>query len=438
MRRRDGARPDGRPARSDYSFEARFGKIIAAVGIAAIPRALYYYMGELGLSYADVGFIGHLLSFRWTSEVPFPGVEKLARQAGCRASTIQRRRQAIEELGYCAVVPRFSQGRQTSNGYDLSALFERLEACIRRDWQTIWKDRDPMVGDDVPDDDPFADHALVPGPVDNTPGDREVAALPGRDSAAPPGRAFATGAGRESGAPGAAPPRPHESHDSEDMRRRDERPGESKHDHQGAAIRAAEIRVVPPGSTSQDDGLPASVPVATALAAYAKDLRDGPRSRAGNYTRARRIWAASGLDEPNFLRFLARAHDRAQRAPVVGDGAAHAGSRMPYFFAVLEDLVDAARGDDLARAWRQVLRALRASLRPDVVRRWLDGARLASVERAPDGDALLATVVIPDRTGRSKLGAEYRHTLERALSSALGEPARAEVREPPPPRGRGG
>ena len=427
MRREGGAGPNSRHPRSDYTFEARFGKIIAAVGIAAIPRALYYYMGELGLSYADVGFLGHLLSFRWTSEVPFPGVEKLAHQAGCRASTIQRRRQAIEELGYCAIVPRFSQGRQTSNGYDLSSLFERLEACVRRDWQMVWKDRDPMVGDDVPEDDPFADDALVHNAVDNVAPGRGIAAPSGRVFATPPGRGSATGTGRAFVARRAAPPRPHESHDSGEIETGDEEPEEWEQTHERSAIRAAGIRVTPSGSNDRNAGLPASASVATTLATYAKDLRDGPRSRASNYTRARRVWAGSGLDEAGFLRLLAQARARALRAPAAGDGAAHAGSRMPYFFAVLEDLVDAARGDDLARVWRQALRALRGSLRPDVVRRLLAGAYLASVARAPDGEALLATVAIPDAVGRDKFGAEYRHTLERALSSALGEPVRATI-----------
>jgi hypothetical protein len=84
------SRSDG-TSRDGYSFKARFGALIAATGVAGVPRALCHYLGELGLSYADLGFVTHVLSYRWTSAFPFPAQRKLAEQAGIGRTGIQRR-----------------------------------------------------------------------------------------------------------------------------------------------------------------------------------------------------------------------------------------------------------------------------------------------------------------------------------------------------------
>jgi hypothetical protein len=408
--------------RDDYRFEARFGKVIAAVGIAAVPRALFYYMGELGLSYADVGFISHILSFRWTSDVPYPGVEKLALQAGCSASTIQRRRQALEALGYCTIVPRFRDTRQTSNGYDLSALFERLESCIRRDWLTVWKDRDPMVGDDEPDD-PFAiDRPPIHHTVDNIPKGRTKATPLGRDTATPTGRGFATQQDRVAATRRTAESLPHEEEQSKHMPWSKE--GESTRTaRQKTTIRATEIRVAPENQHGAQ-ATSGRLRIQDAMDAYTHLLHDGPKSRSGNRTRALRLWATSGLDDDSFLALLEAAHARAAQSR---PRAAHAAetnitsSRVPYFFAVLEDLIDSSTGDACAGVWRRTLRQLKTALRADLVRDWLVDATLVDLagagdEQAPDR----ATVAIPDPVGRAKFAADYHGLLQRALSSASG------------------
>ncbi len=416
--------------REEYRFEARFGKIIAAVGIAAIPRALFYYMGELGLSYADVGFIGHILSFRWTSDVPFPGVEKLAHQAGCRASTIQRRRQALEELEYCALVPRFKDGRQTSNGYDLTALLERLEQCIRRDWQTVWKDRDPMVGEDEPDD-PFArsDDAMYPQTVDKTLLDRGNATATGRKNAAPTGRNLAIRQDSTSATRRAAAARPHEEKQLQEPMTAMKQT-ETKTTKKNAAVPATDIRMHTSIDHGSDGGAPASHAVLDrAIDRYSVALNDAPRSRAGNRTRARRLWEASELSEQAFLDILATAYERTLHArsqpghsPETGAADKRGDSRMPYFFAVVEDQLDAVAGDNLSRLWRQTLRHLRGSLRPELVRSWLRDAAIVTLRDNPEALVAELTLRIPDPDGRAKLGAEYQPMLERALATAVGHP----------------
>ncbi|MGH2411830.1 MAG: hypothetical protein ACRDGS_15925, partial [Chloroflexota bacterium] len=97
----DHAPPDTEdPGRDRYRFKARFGALIAATGVAGVPRALCHYLGELGLSYADLGFITHILSYRWTSDYPFPSQRRLAEQAGIGRTGIQRRAYALQALEY--------------------------------------------------------------------------------------------------------------------------------------------------------------------------------------------------------------------------------------------------------------------------------------------------------------------------------------------------
>src|SRR5205814_53487 len=78
-------------------------------GVAVVPRALCHYLGELGLSYTDLGFITHILSYRWTTAYPFPAQRKLAQQAGVGRTGIQRRVYALQSLGYLEIAERYTQ-----------------------------------------------------------------------------------------------------------------------------------------------------------------------------------------------------------------------------------------------------------------------------------------------------------------------------------------
>jgi hypothetical protein len=58
-----------------------------------------------------------LCSYGESPERCFPGVETLARRLGVSDRTIQRKLAELQATGWIEVVPRFTEGRQRSNGY---------------------------------------------------------------------------------------------------------------------------------------------------------------------------------------------------------------------------------------------------------------------------------------------------------------------------------
>src|SRR5947207_8179696 len=109
--------PDGRPT----SWAARYGRVILAHGIAAIPTALFYYQARLHLSAQEVWFTSYILAHKWDAALPSPSLKKMAECTGMSLSQLQRirarlcARQLLEiRAGYDA------QGGQAPNRYDFS------------------------------------------------------------------------------------------------------------------------------------------------------------------------------------------------------------------------------------------------------------------------------------------------------------------------------
>jgi hypothetical protein len=94
-----------------------------------------------------------------------------------------------------------------------------------------------------------------------------------------------------------------------------------------------------------DGGRLYSTYISQVIADFSKLLHDGAHERS-NRTRAMRLWAASGLDEETFVDILQEARAIAQARPVereAADGSPEGTkNRMPYYFRVVEDLVDMA------------------------------------------------------------------------------------------------
>ncbi len=117
-----------------YRFLSRFGSVILSGGIAAIPKALYMYSAELGLVPQEVWFVGYILAHRWTAELPFPSLRKMSVHTGVSPQMLHRYKNSLIEKGYLEVIPRTRpSGGRTSNYYDFSGLFERLELLLIRD-----------------------------------------------------------------------------------------------------------------------------------------------------------------------------------------------------------------------------------------------------------------------------------------------------------------
>ncbi len=118
------------------SFAARFGRLILSDGIAAIPSALYHYQRKLELTAQQVWFISYILAHKWSSELPYPSMNKMARCAGVTRRVLQYRCNELHNCGYLQIYPRRGEKNdQDTNAYDFSELFRRMEELLSEDGQ---------------------------------------------------------------------------------------------------------------------------------------------------------------------------------------------------------------------------------------------------------------------------------------------------------------
>ncbi|HUS16619.1 MAG TPA: hypothetical protein VM536_16610, partial [Chloroflexia bacterium] len=118
----------------DGSFVARYGRLIAQVGIAAVPRALFTYQAALQLTPQQVWFVGYILAHRWTTDLPHPSLVRMAERTGYGVRHLHNIKDALVEQGYLTLVHRYSaSGGKDSNGYDFSGLLTAISAQLRAD-----------------------------------------------------------------------------------------------------------------------------------------------------------------------------------------------------------------------------------------------------------------------------------------------------------------
>lgn len=128
------AQNSGSRTRPGSSFAARFGRVILADGIAAIPSALYHYQGKMKLKIQHVWFVSYILSHKWDEDLPYPSLKKMNRSTNLDLRYLQRIRGELCAAGYLEVGIRHREGRgQDTNTYDFSGLFDRLEKLILSD-----------------------------------------------------------------------------------------------------------------------------------------------------------------------------------------------------------------------------------------------------------------------------------------------------------------
>ena len=94
-----------------------------------MPTALVQRQKALGLDAIDLNIILHLAGYWWEVEnLPHPSVETIALAIDVKPRTIQRHVKALEGCGYVKRVWRSTaEGRNITNGYDLSGLVKACE-----------------------------------------------------------------------------------------------------------------------------------------------------------------------------------------------------------------------------------------------------------------------------------------------------------------------
>jgi hypothetical protein len=128
----DGAAPTEPIA--DSSFVARFGRVVARAGVAAIPQALFTYQQALGLSAQQVWLIAYILCHRWSTALPFPSLKRMAERTGYSERQIHNVKEELVVRGYLTLVARHqANGGRAANGYDFGALFGALVEQLAAD-----------------------------------------------------------------------------------------------------------------------------------------------------------------------------------------------------------------------------------------------------------------------------------------------------------------
>ncbi len=115
----------------DYSFVARYGRVIAAAGIAAIPKALFTYQRALQLSAVQVWFTSYILAHRWSTDLPYPSLRLMAARTHYSERHLHDVKDSLVAAGYLRVIGRIGpQGSQDTNAYDFAGLLAALTAHI--------------------------------------------------------------------------------------------------------------------------------------------------------------------------------------------------------------------------------------------------------------------------------------------------------------------
>jgi hypothetical protein len=118
---------------SPMSFVARFGRVIVRAGIAAIPQALFTYQQPLGLSPQQIWFISYILAHRWSTNLPYPSLRRMADRTGYSERHLHTIKDELVQAGYLVLIERHSEaGGRDNNAYDFSNLLQALNTQLQQ------------------------------------------------------------------------------------------------------------------------------------------------------------------------------------------------------------------------------------------------------------------------------------------------------------------
>jgi hypothetical protein len=323
------------PEAIDRRLVQRYGVALLTGGYTALPTYAWVYYARLGVTEAEMVCIAQLCTYWWSTRDPYPGEAALAARMGKSVRTIQGYLRSLEGKGLLHIQTRLStNGRQSTNAYDLRPFFAAVEGLARLDGLLPIDDAAPATPA-TPDTD-----ACTDGPCDDT--NRAQ-----RDAERESLCADATSVGTENPSTddGADDPQRGEGLRAGGMK-------DSSPQVNPIEIEAFDYDSIPPTPANTTQTLPdaAARPLASAdpddqalaaeIAVLSAELGDdAPRSSLG---RARNLCRDAGVSAAHFLRLLdeAAVRTRDRQAGIVKRRRDDQTSNgMPYLFAVLADLL---------------------------------------------------------------------------------------------------
>jgi len=396
----------------DRRLVQRYGASLLSGGYTALPTYAYVYYARLGVSEAELVFIGQLCTYWWSTRDPYPGEGALAARMGKTTRTIQGYLRSLEGKGLLHIQTQFSpHGRQHTNRYDVRPFFAaveglaRLDGLLDDDHQSAATGAcacpsSPLTMPGAPTVRPATNAAPTrrarPHNTDSARAEQDplcaVAAHSEAGATATDDAALTGRGGEESCAGGVKNPSPQVNPIEIDQFDLDSMPPTPIGTSLDVTYHDGQVHLT---GDADDHALVAKI---TALSAELGD--DAPRSSLG---RARNLCHDAGVSPARFLGLLdeAAARTRERQASIVKrrrDGQAPNG--MPYLFAVLQDLLHPALprpadvGPDRRRVGPSGRRRRRADSRGEAsgsYAAWSDSpAPLPIVEEHPVWRAALA------------------------------------------------
>jgi len=330
--------PPPSPESIDRRLLVRYGAWLLTGGYTALPTYAWVYYARLGVTEAEMVLVAQLCTYWWSARDPFPGEAALAARMGKTVRTIQGYLRSLEVKGLLHIQTRLStNGRQSTNAYDLRPFFVAVEGLARLDGLLPADDAAPATPA-TSDTDACNDGSCDHNNTAQRDAERESLCAEAKilrtensstdDGADDPER------GEGSRAGGVKDPSPQVNPVEVDTFDYDSIP---------PTPAKATLTTKASGSHAQADDAVNNQVLAVKIAALSAELGDdAPRSSLG---RARNLCRDASASLDRFLRLLddAAARTRDRQASIVKrqrDGQAVNG--MPYLFAVLQDLLHPA------------------------------------------------------------------------------------------------
>jgi len=338
----------GEGTTTEYRISVRFGDDLLQTGFTAIPNLVLDHYTELGISPLEMMFIIHIWQYWWTEKDPYPSLKTIATKMKVDRRTTQRYVESLKQKKLLLVTPRTVPGLgQVTSEYDFSPLTVAVRSFgggsgatpqtnLSRGgmtnlsgvpWTDLSTEEDPGKQDEDQEDESLIsnqrskshlhkDYSFLYGKkplrsrsiVDNPGSTTEDDEVEG-DREAPTQRAASVGLAKV----------------AEVLQQRQLRP----------------VPATPRGNTRGRP--PKATPLIEAtIQDIAAKLHDD--NAASSVTRAMRLLRTAGMDEHDFVYHVlhpARSTTQQQGGvkgkPAQGDRELV--NRMPYFFAVVEDLL---------------------------------------------------------------------------------------------------
>jgi hypothetical protein len=331
--------------RQKYRITVRFGVELLEDGHTAVPNLVLNHYAKLGISPAEMMFTIHIWQYWWTEKQPYPSLQAVADKMQVSRRQVRNYAQSLKEKQLLEVHERYAPGLgQTTSEYDFTRFFQRILELAKRPADTPRKNLSEGGRKEISqaprNDISSEEYERKSYPVEE---DEELISKE-----------------RNSNLFLSKPQNGGESTAVRSQRIVDNPPRyipSTRHTISPATPTGwaavggvlAERRSRAPAPTDRAPsgrGRPPKAPpyLAATIEEITLRLNDDPSHVRSNTTRATKLWKYSGLPEDKFVTsVLYQARSLAQQqGHVTKRAAAGAGgpiNRVPYFFAVVEDLL---------------------------------------------------------------------------------------------------